>query len=468
VAGAAPARADYTTSINPAVSWGTWEGWGTSLAWWANALGPRADLADVLFGRNTVQYCGQALPGLGMNIVRYNAGGAGTNSINGRTMQPTPALDGYKLIEGYQLDWFNADPQSASWNWQVDAHQRDMMWLARDRGVNVFELFSNSPMWWMLKNDDPHGAADGGNNLQAGNYGRHAAYLATVARYAHDHWGVDFSSVDPLNEPNSAWSPASGRGQEGCHFDPADQAEILRLTRSQLDARGLGWMQVAGADEWGYDSALWTWNQFDPATRDAIGRVNVHGYDTGGRRDLLYNAVAPTGKKIWNSEYTDGDSSGMSIATNLNLDLRWLHPTAWVYWQVVDSGANWGPIEIVNGEPAKVNTKYFVLAQYMRHIRPGMQIIDGGGPDTVAAYDSVNHKLVVVATNYGTGQWIDFDLSRFSGPYQSGVLVDRWSTETSGAGLYQYHQDTYVHGTRFWSYFAPNSVQTFEVPGVYL
>jgi len=468
VSAATPARADQITTINPGTSWGTWEGWGTSLCWWANALGGRTDLADVLFGRDTVQYYGQTLPGLGMNIVRYNAGGSGTNSISGRTMRPTPSLDGFKRIEGYQLDWFSSDPQSASWNWSADANQRDMMRLARDRGVNIFELFSNSPMWWMLRNDNPAGADDGGNNLQDGNYGRHAAYLATVARYAHDHWGIDFTSVEPVNEPSGVWGPPWGNGQEGCHFDPAEQAKIIQQTRARLDAQDLHWMQVSGSDEWGYGIALSTWNGYDAATRAAIGRINVHGYDQDGRRDLLYDAAVAAGKRIWNSEYTDYDASGMTVARNLNLDLRWLHPTAWVYWQAVEAGVNWGPIELVNGVPSKINTKYFVLAQYMRHIRPGMQIIDGGNGNTVAAYDSADQRLVVVATNFGTGQWIDFDLSRFAKPPQDGAPVERWCTQTGGTERYRHHQDTFVRGTRFWSYFAPNTVQTFEVSGVHL
>ena len=35
----------------------------------------------------------------------------------------------------------------------------------------------------------------------------------------------------------------------------------------------------------------------------------------------------------------------MSLASNLNLDMRWLHPTAWVYWQVLDGGG-WGLVSI--------------------------------------------------------------------------------------------------------------------------
>jgi hypothetical protein len=49
----------------------------------------------------------------------------------------------------------------------------------------------------------------------------------------------------------------------------------------------------------------------------------------------------------------------MSLATNLNLDLRWLHNTAWVYWQVMDGGG-WGLLDSdpVKGTIKAVNTKY--------------------------------------------------------------------------------------------------------------
>ncbi|WP_327674662.1 glycoside hydrolase [Kitasatospora sp. NBC_00458] len=468
------ARADDSTTVDPSAQWGTWEGWGTSLAWWANQLGPQADLADVLFGRNTVSFRGQTLPGLGMNVVRYNAGGSSTNSIGGRTMRPA-GLDGFKLVEGYQLDWFSADPQSASWNWNADANQRDMMWLARDRGADRFELFSNSPMWWMLKNDDPRGATGDGYlcNLRDDNFGRHAAYLATVARYAHDHWGIDFTSVSPANEPGAHWStPGSPTdGQEGCYYDRPRLAEITRQTRAQLDARGLHWMMVAGLDDWGVGTGVYHWSDnadFDAATRAAVGRINVHGYDTDGDRYALHRAAAADGKNVWMSEYGDGDTTGMLLAKNLNYDLRWLHPTAWVIWQVLD-WENFGAITLTSGVIGAVNAKFFVLAQYMRHIRPGMTIIDAGHPDAVAAYDPVGHKLVIVAVNYVGEQTINFDLSRFGVPGQDGALVHRWATGTNPGGeRYRYYADTYVHGNRFWSTFNSRTVQTFEVSDVYL
>src|SRR5215510_375126 len=68
------ARADLTVVVDPTADFGRWEGWGTSLAWWANVFGDRDDLADLFFTTGTVSYSGASLPGLGLNIARYNLG----------------------------------------------------------------------------------------------------------------------------------------------------------------------------------------------------------------------------------------------------------------------------------------------------------------------------------------------------------------------------------------------------------
>ena len=83
----------------------------------------------------------------------------------------------------------------------------------------------------------------------------------------------------------------------------------------------------------------------------------------------MYDAV--NGKPLWNSEYGDGDDSGLTMAANLNLDFKWLHQTAWVYWQALD-GSGWGLIDADDDRRLVklANTKFFVLAQYSRHIRP--------------------------------------------------------------------------------------------------
>src|SRR5690606_9403670 len=116
----------------------TWQGWGTSLCWWANVFGERDDVADILFTRERVPYDGQRLPGLGLNIARYNIGGC----IPGSGMVVSPNIPPWKQIEGFWRDGGSADPDGPGWDWSADPRQRAMLQKARDRGVDLVEMFS--------------------------------------------------------------------------------------------------------------------------------------------------------------------------------------------------------------------------------------------------------------------------------------------------------------------------------------
>jgi len=457
------ARADYSTTINPGTTWGTWEGWGASLCWWANVFGNRNDMADVVFTTNYTSFNGQLLPGLGLNIARYNAGGCNTNPAGGANMTLSTNIPSFKQIFGYWLNWDSSDPASNSWDWTGDANQRSMLLKAKARGVTWFELFSNSPMWWMCYNHNPCGSTNGSDdNLQNWNYQQHAVYLATIANYARTNWGITFNSVEAFNEPIATWWNANGT-QEGCHMGITAQASVIAYLRTELDARGLNSSSVTASDESYYDQALSTWTNLSSSAQSRVGKVNVHGYQYGGgRRDLLYAAVA--GKRLWNSEYGESDGSGVSLARNLNLDFRWLHPTAWCYWQPFDSGG-WGLIQSNPGDnwSGPANPKYFVLAHYTRHIRPGMIIIDGGEVNTIAAYDANARKLVLVTMNYGTAQSITYNLSNYTtaaGP------IKRWLTATGAGSKYAQLADLTLSNRTFQVAFATNTIQTFEIQNI--
>ncbi|MBN1845525.1 MAG: RICIN domain-containing protein [Sedimentisphaerales bacterium] len=455
--------ADYATTVRPDTCWGTWQGWGCSLGWWAKEFGNRNDLADLLFTMGYTTLNGQSLPGLGLTIARYNAGACSWNSIQGLSMVESDNIALYRQMEGYWLDWYSSDPSSSSWDWSVDARQRAMLGKARDRGATHFELFSNSPMWWMCYNHNPSGADAGGNdNLQSWNYRNHAIYLATVARYFHDEWQLDFTSVAPFNEPIADWWHAQGT-QEGCHFDRTTQATVIRYLWEELDSRQLGAAAVAASDESWYSMALDTWNSFDPTVRSCIAQVNVHGYEYGsGPRRGLYFALGA--RTLWNSEYGDEDASGLSLAANLHRDLHQLHPTAWCYWQPFD-WSGWGLVPSNLGDHwiGNANPKYFVLAHYSRHIRPGMLILATDNENTVAAYDAAARKLVLVTVNYQTPQWITHDLSRFG---QAAGLVTRWQTLTDAGPRYQQFTDIVLTGGSFGKWFNANSIETFEIQNV--
>lgn len=256
-------------------------------------------------------------------------------------------------------------------------------------------------------------------------------------------------------------------------MDTSVQAAVLPYMRSELDKRGLTGVKISASDETNYDTARSTWSAFSATTKSYVNQVNVHGYQgSGGRRDLLYTDVVKTsGKKLWNSETGDKDATGLTLASNLCLDFRWLHPTAWVYWQVMDPTTGWAMIayDADTLQPTTVQTKYYVMAQFSRHIRPGMKILDTGVGYAAAALDTSARRLVIVAVNTSTSaQTLTFDLSRFGTVTGgSGGLVRRWNTHTSGGSdLYTAHSDTYLDGTSVSVPFAAGAVQTLEVDGV--
>lgn len=170
------------------------------------------------------------------------------------------------------------------------------------------------------------------------------------------------------------------------------------------------------------------------------------------------------------SEFGDSDISGMTMATSIMLDLTELQPSAWVNWQVIDPA--WGffanPTAQDGGVIGRVYAKYYVFAQFSRHIKQGCRIIGNSDPNSIVAYDASNNKLVIVTLNLDQERWVSYDLSglsRLSGP------VDRWDTTTLNnepVKRYEHATDTTSVGKAFRFRCEPNSVYTFEIAGVSL
>ena len=479
-----PAPLPATSVVDPSRELGIWEGWGSSLAWWARAIGGtnNADYyADLIYSTGVVD----GYPGLGLNIVRYNVGGGG---INEPLENKGPKLQWQMDIHGYWVNPKSADPGSDSWNWSVDANQRAILLKARERGANVFELFSDSPMWWMNYNHSTAGSDTGGNCLQPANYDRFATYLTTVARYAADQWGIRFGSVEPLNESSANWWKYPIR-QEGCHFDVSTQQTIVQALRKALDKANLRDVVVAAADENDVDVALGTWNSYDSATRAAVGKVNVHGYYNGTEsyrglnRPALRRAVG--NKRLWQSEYGDGDGSGYTMADSIVQAIRGLNPGAWVYWQPVEPDVKengWGLLNAnyidtgdqkkpdVNTPLVRVNRKFFVYGQFTRYLRPGFHIIDISDQNSIAAYDATSRKLIIVTVTEDSQKTVRYDLSKFG--FVADQVQQIVTTTAPGNGVPDWKQyiDTLPleHTGRklFISNLYPKSVYTFVIQDV--
>ncbi|WCE02479.1 glycoside hydrolase (plasmid) [Streptomyces sp. HUAS 31] len=483
------ARADSTISVDPSTTYGTWEGWGTSLAWWAKVFGSSAEysdvFADLLFTDKTVTYMGTALPGLNLDIARYNLGACGWNTVqrsSGTVRMDPGRIPWHKQIAGFWLDPGSGTAESSVWNWDADPAQRAMLLKATQRGA-ISELFANSPMWWMTNSLNPSGATKQyGDNLNDTYRRHHASHLATVALHARENWGVDFVSVEPFNEPKAGnWWTGYAHPQEGCCINTAEQAVVLSLLREELDTRGLATTRISASDDATFEQAIPTWNDLKSNGGSThLDRVNVHGYGAGSanagtQRAQLYSSVVQgSGKALWSSENGTADADGFKMAQYLLADLYALHPTAWAYWQPLDTHPDWAMIHFtVNDgqDPAKgvtlsgdVNTKYWVMGQFSRHIRPGMKMLRTGVPHAAAALDESADKLVVVVANNGPLTNMTFDLSAFTtATGGANGVVYRWNT---GVGEKYVRRTATVSGKKVTIPINANCVQTLEIQGV--
>ena len=491
-AGAAGSEADQVIAVDPgnasAVNGGVFEGWGTSLCWWANRIG----YSDVLSRLAAEAFCDPE-NGLGLNILRYNIGGGDDPEHNHITRTDS-------MIPGY---WKNprVDEASGSYSWEYDwtqdANQRNVLSLCLQAGENmIVEAFSNSPPYFMTNSGCSSGSKRAfQDNLRDDAYEAFAQYLADVAEHFSSEWGILFQSLSPMNEPNTSYWQAFSEKQEGCHFDPGrSQSRILVATAEKLKEKGLDSILIAGTDETGIDAQALSLTQLSEEALAVISRVDTHAY-SGSGRDFLLRQTLMRNKNLWMSEVDSGNTAGKDsgemgaglwLAKEIMTDLNGLTPSAWILWQVIDNhisregylgrrdsgmvntqGGYWGvAVADHDREQLVLTMKYYVFGQFTRYIRPGSRLFAVKG-DAVAAEDPQRRRLVVVALNDGDAEkTVRVDLSAFGPefPPETEVQVIRTSGTMADGEHWAELPALGVDGDGFTAVLAPYSVTTFLVP----
>ncbi|MBP5330630.1 MAG: hypothetical protein J6Y89_02110 [Lachnospiraceae bacterium] len=446
--------------------YGEFEGWGTSLCWWANRLGYSTSLteqsAKAFFDLNE---------GLGMNIGRYNIGGGDNVTDPSAPFYHEPHIKrsdsevpGYckdvvkidlteKSKEYYEENYARADFECGyAWNydWDADTNQMNILKAAIKAAGDVYiaEAFSNSPPYFMTVSGCSSGGEDPGvDNLREDSYTAFACYLADVIA----HWkneGLIFRSVAPMNEPATSYWKANSDKQEGCHFSMGEsQSRILVELNKELANKGID-IIISASDETSIDTAAASFDKLSEEAKAVVERIDTHAYQ-GTQRSLLKSNAEKAGKNLWMSEVdgTEGlfsagrSESGMQAALGfaraIITDLNGMKPTAWIMWDAVDIHVDsknrfdtcsrkaadgiiangtpfWGiGIADHDKEELLLGKKYYAFGQFTRYIRPGYCIVDSG-ENTVAAFNPVDKSIVIVAMNANTDdlRW-EFDLSDF-------------------------------------------------------
>ncbi|MBP3339858.1 MAG: hypothetical protein J6L69_10705 [Lachnospiraceae bacterium] len=463
---------------------GKFQGWGTSLCWWANRLGYSDELAsqaaELFFGED----------GLKFNIMRYNIGGGDdpTHKHITRTDSAVPGWLVYDEASGQYVYDYEADKN------QLNVLKKAVKAAGEDAYV---EVFSNSPPYFMTESGCSSGNEDAAkNNLKKECYSEFAEYLAHVTKYINDDLGIKVSSVSPMNEPNTDYWGANSPKQEGCHVDPGEaQSSIIVETAKAFKEQGLVDVEIIGSDETAPDKQVEAYNKYSEEALAVIDRISTHTYYTNGMESLA-NLSKQKGFNLWMSE-VDGDgvagvgagemSSALWMAGKIIEDINGLSPSAWVMWQVIDNhvskeGYNgnkdsgmvnimkgfWGAA-VANHDANKIilTQKYYAIGQFSRYIRPGATIIHVNDA-MLAAYDSENKELVIVAVNAAAKEkQYCFDLSEFASVGESAKPI-RTSGSMGYGESWAELEEIEVDSSEFSATLKGNSITTFVISDVEL
>lgn len=400
----APAYAQTKVVVDPGKKYQVFEGWGTSLCWWAVKAGAwseanRSKLLGAIADPDT---------GLGYTIFRYNIGGGdqpGHNHLD--------KGDGGANVPGYK------PTEKGDFDWTADPYQRTIaIELSKRVKSPIFEAFSNSPPWWMTKSGCVSGSSDGSDNLKEDYFDDFADYLSEVALHFKKEWGITFRTVEPFNEPSAGWWKSNG-GQEGCGFKNNQTKMIVELGKA-LQKKGLfPETSVSAADETNIGDALNQFNKYSGEALSYMFQVNTHSYSGGDNRAKLFNAAFAKDKKVWQSEtgplHKSGDENiALWMAGVILADLRDMKASAWVDWQIGDPAENWRSLALNHSKQTfSPNARYYMHAAFSRYIRPGSRIIDSDNGNTLAALTPEGALVLIVRNSGSNDVKYEFDLGEF-------------------------------------------------------
>ena len=192
--------------------YGEFEGWGTSLCWWANRVGYSDELTE-----RSAKLFFDPDNGLGLNIGRYNIGGGDnvTDKPLAEVSDPSDFLHeehikrSDSIVPGYATDVTKIDLSAQSkeyyeqnfaqadfdcgyaWNydWEADRNQINVLKAAAKSAGSEFiaEAFSNSPPYFMTESGCSSGNRKAAvDNLRKDSYKAFACYMADVIQHLSD------------------------------------------------------------------------------------------------------------------------------------------------------------------------------------------------------------------------------------------------------------------------------------------
>jgi len=384
-------------------------------------------MADWLFSMDTTTQ-GQPI-GIGLSAWRFNIGAGSAEQGNASDIS---------------AEWRRNQcflKANGSYDWSKQSGQQWFLTAAKERGVDQFIGFTNSPPVHFTKNGKAYGSQEDPENLSIQNIPDFADFLIEVTRGLKTNTGVELAYLSPVNEPQWDWT---GGGQEGCHFKNSTYRQLVeeldhKLAQSELSTKIL----ITEAGKWSYlyGNGIETGNQIEyffgagspVGEAPALAKIIAgHSYYSttpestliGDRQNVWNKASTIPGLKVWSTEYCplgNGDLQALGwsnwhqdlsmdvalyVAKIIHHDLVYANASAWQWWLAIS------PYDYPDGliyiSKNKVNGTYadsklmWVLGNYSRFVRPGAKRIqaDCSNDDiyvTAFSHDTTGIKTIVVS-----------------------------------------------------------------------
>jgi len=331
-----------------------------------------------------------------------------------------------------------------TYNWNKQKGERWFLQAAKQRGVEQFVAFSNSPPVWLTKNGRAN--SDGGNsmNLPGENLAKFSNFLVEVTKNIQQNEGVLFDYLSPVNEPQWDWKD----GQEGSPWTNAEVARLCRQLGGEIQKSGLSTkISITDAGQLNHlydrgndaERGFQIREFFSKQSENYIGnfpevapKIAGHSYFTTTNDKVLtevrtklsneINEVDPQ-LKFWMSEYCIlGDNNGFKgngrdlgmetalfVANVIHADLTVANASAWQWWLAVS------PYDFKDGlvyiDKSETGGNIYdskllwALGNWSRFVRPGAKRILAESLENqnikISSFKNTNGELLVVILNRG-------------------------------------------------------------------
>jgi len=423
-------------SVDASVKYQTIDNFGASDCWSMQKVGgwypvQKERIADLLFSVDK---------GIGLSAWRFNIG-AGLNY--------TTINHSWRTVETFEVN-------QNTYDWSKQEEERWFLQAAKDRGVDQFIAFVNSPPGRMTRNGYTNCTNGlGSTNLRINFVDQYAKYLVDILKHFRDDWGISFDFISPINEPQWEWN--SNSNQEGNRAGNDDIKQIIESLYTELHNQNVqteisiiesgdlrSWYQKIQSMESEYGKV------YGEYLSDLIADPNInlkiashfcgHSYWSDRivnqlvqDREALYSQIFPflnNGWNYWMTEYAilDGPlgqgghgrdlsiNTALDVARVIHYDLTILHASAWQWWTAVS------PEDYKDGliytdymnNPASQNIieskLLWTLGNFSRYIRPGsVRIKLSGANDKLGLLGSAyinaeQDKLIIVFVNMSSSE----------------------------------------------------------------